>query len=233
MENNNLNNSDPEDPGSQQTKSVNEVPHQNKYPVFDMNGMNYNTPSVIPSSNLPPSPLSEPQILNEGAIITESVKNTNNTLYASIKRRSMASFIDGLIIGTISTIISLPVYISQMKNIIAVYNTTNPQFDKSMLDVKNPLYTILTLLSLLIGFIYPVYFIAKGATPGKKLMKIHVVDATGNKAPGFGKAFLREIIGKFASSIFLFLGYIWAFWDKDKQTWHDKIAGTLVVKKIN
>jgi len=29
----------------------------------------------------------------------------------------------------------------------------------------------------------------------------------------------------------LFLGFFWIIWDKKKQGWHDKIAGTLVVKE--
>jgi uncharacterized RDD family membrane protein YckC len=28
------------------------------------------------------------------------------------------------------------------------------------------------------------------------------------------------------------LGYFWAIWDKDNQAWHDKIAGTVVVKEV-
>jgi uncharacterized RDD family membrane protein YckC len=32
------------------------------------------------------------------------------------------------------------------------------------------------------------------------------------------------------SILVLFLGYFWAAWDRKRQTWHDKIAGTYVVK---
>jgi uncharacterized RDD family membrane protein YckC len=28
----------------------------------------------------------------------------------------------------------------------------------------------------------------------------------------------------------LFLGFFWILWDKDQQGWHDKIAGTVVVR---
>ena len=27
----------------------------------------------------------------------------------------------------------------------------------------------------------------------------------------------------------LFLGYFWMLWDREKQTWHDKMAGSVVV----
>lgn len=42
---------------------------------------------------------------------------------------------------------------------------------------------------------------------------------------------LREVIGKFVSGLVLGIGFFWAIWDKDNQTWHDKIAGTVVVRK--
>lgn len=82
-------------------------------------------------------------------------------------------------------------------------------------------------------WIYSVIFIWKfgGATIGKKLMKIQVVD-TNYQPVSLWKAFLREVIGKFISGLIFSLGYIWAIWDKDRQAWHDKIAGTYVVTKI-
>jgi uncharacterized RDD family membrane protein YckC len=32
------------------------------------------------------------------------------------------------------------------------------------------------------------------------------------------------------SIIVLFLGFLWMIWDQEKQTWHDKIAGTIVIR---
>ena len=36
-------------------------------------------------------------------------------------------------------------------------------------------------------------------------------------------------VGKLLSGIPCGLGFFWMLWDKDKETWHDKIAGTTVV----
>ncbi|HOI42342.1 MAG TPA: RDD family protein [Elusimicrobiales bacterium] len=67
-----------------------------------------------------------------------------------------------------------------------------------------------------------------GATPGKMIMKVRIVDAeTGGKVP-VDKAFLRSFFS--LASLFLMLGYIWAAWQKDGRTWHDLIAGTKAVK---
>jgi uncharacterized RDD family membrane protein YckC len=41
---------------------------------------------------------------------------------------------------------------------------------------------------------------------------------------------VRETVGKIISGFFLALGYFWAIFDRDSQAWHDKIAGTTVLK---
>lgn len=45
---------------------------------------------------------------------------------------------------------------------------------------------------------------------------------------GYGKAFLRYV-GRIVSAIPCLIGYIAMLWDPQKQTWHDKIADTVVV----
>ena len=51
-----------------------------------------------------------------------------------------------------------------------------------------------------------------------------------NGAPvNFAVALVRSL-SSFFSALVLFLGFFWAGWDREKQAWHDKIAGTLVVR---
>jgi len=67
-----------------------------------------------------------------------------------------------------------------------------------------------------------------GQTPGKKLFGLKVVLTDGRPVPP-GIAFLRWV-GYFVSAIFLYLGYLWVIVDRKKQAWHDKIAGTVVIR---
>jgi len=67
-----------------------------------------------------------------------------------------------------------------------------------------------------------------GQTVGKKALSIRVVDFNTGGPIGFGRGFLRWI-GKLVSGIPCYLGYLWMLWDKEKQTWHDKIATSVVV----
>ncbi|MDR1139984.1 MAG: RDD family protein [Rickettsiales bacterium] len=78
-------------------------------------------------------------------------------------------------------------------------------------------------------FSYVAYmWIRFAATPGKLLLGLRVVDEQ-----TFGKMTLRQATKRFFSFILsvapLFLGFIWSNFDKRCQTWHDKIAGTVVV----
>ena len=82
----------------------------------------------------------------------------------------------------------------------------------------------------LIGWLYFALFTGlEGQTPGKMLVGIKVVDAEG-RVPGRGSVLMREVIGKFVSIIPLTLGYLWMLWDPKSQTWHDKMAGTYVIR---
>lgn len=72
------------------------------------------------------------------------------------------------------------------------------------------------------------FWIYKSATPGKMLTKLKIVDAKTGKKPTILQFILRYV-GYFVSSIFL-LGFIWVAFDKRKQGWHDKIAGTVVIR---
>jgi uncharacterized RDD family membrane protein YckC len=67
-----------------------------------------------------------------------------------------------------------------------------------------------------------------GMTPGKRLCNCRVVDARHGGKPGWGQSILRYI-GYIISTLTLGIGFLWMLWDRQKQTLHDKIAGTRVV----
>jgi uncharacterized RDD family membrane protein YckC len=77
---------------------------------------------------------------------------------------------------------------------------------------------------------YPIYFEGgpTGATPGKRICGIRVIDMRTGGPIGYGRAFIRWIM-KIVSGIPLYLGYFWMLWDKEKQTWHDKVSDSVVV----
>ncbi len=66
-------------------------------------------------------------------------------------------------------------------------------------------------------------------TLGKRAIGAVVTD-TQLQPIGYGRA-LARLVAELASAIPLNLGYLWPLWDRQRQTFHDKLAGTLVVRK--
>lgn len=153
----------------------------------------------------------------------ESNQN-NSDKYAGFGRRILAYWVDFLILFPIG------LTIQQMfgANPFAMFQyETLEQLQKAQQSGTN---TIPTLISLAIGLAYFLIMWVNydGATPGKRLMAIKIVKSDGSKL-SYPAAFLRYI-GYFVSAFVFGLGYLWMIWDKKKQAWHDKIAGTVVVK---
>jgi len=84
-------------------------------------------------------------------------------------------------------------------------------------------------LALLLTAAYYTYFegTEDGQTIGKRACGISVQSVDGGSI-GHLRAFLR-FIGRYISAIPIGLGYFWMLWDPNKQTWHDKIANSVVV----
>jgi uncharacterized RDD family membrane protein YckC len=92
-------------------------------------------------------------------------------------------------------------------------------------------------MDFLLSWVFPavaviVFWVVKQATPGKMSVSAKIVDAkTGNAAT------TGQMIGRYfayyLSLIPVGLGFIWVAFDARKQGWHDKLAGTVVVRKRN
>ncbi len=70
----------------------------------------------------------------------------------------------------------------------------------------------------------------KGQTLGKQIVGIQVVKADTGQFLGAGTAFLRWLLSAILGGL-CFLDYLWPLWDSKKQTWHDMIVGSVVIKK--
>ena len=68
-----------------------------------------------------------------------------------------------------------------------------------------------------------------GATPGKMILGLRIVQARTLGRVGLLGSVLRYLAYS-VSGIVLMLGFIWAAFDRRKQGWHDKIAGTVVIR---
>ncbi len=62
------------------------------------------------------------------------------------------------------------------------------------------------------------------------LFNARVVDAKSFGKPSTGQL-IGRYLGYYLSILGLGLGFFWIMWDKRKQGWHDKLAGTLVIRE--
>jgi uncharacterized RDD family membrane protein YckC len=86
-----------------------------------------------------------------------------------------------------------------------------------------------------LGYIMPVlltiwFWIRFLGTPGKLLLNLQVVDAKSMIALTVWQA-IGRYLGYFVSILVFFMGFFWIAFDRRKQGLHDKLAGTLVIKK--
>lgn len=85
------------------------------------------------------------------------------------------------------------------------------------------------LLGFLLAIAYSVFFWVRYlGTPGKLLCHCHLVDAR-TLGPLTVKQSLLRNLGYLVSWGTLGLGFLWIIWDKHKQGFHDKIAGSVVL----
>jgi uncharacterized RDD family membrane protein YckC len=96
---------------------------------------------------------------------------------------------------------------------------------------------LITMISVFgLGIFNKIYLVSKrGSSIGQGVMKLKVVDATGN-IPPMGTLLIRLLVQvgmsfvPFLSIFLVLLDVLWPLWDEQKQTLHDKAAGTFVVK---
>jgi uncharacterized RDD family membrane protein YckC len=74
------------------------------------------------------------------------------------------------------------------------------------------------------------FWIARQATPGKMALSLRIVDAKTLGPLSKGQA-IGRYLAYYVSSIPLGLGLLWVAFDRHKQGWHDKLAGTFVIRK--
>jgi uncharacterized RDD family membrane protein YckC len=80
------------------------------------------------------------------------------------------------------------------------------------------------------------YYVITTATSGGTLGKLAVgLRVTGDdfRRPDWATVFFREVVGRVIVTATFGLGYLWAAFDPRKQGWHDKIADTVVLRRVH
>jgi uncharacterized RDD family membrane protein YckC len=142
----------------------------------------------------------------------EDILYRENMALASILKRAIAFILDELLLSFL-LILGLSDSFNEAKTIEDIINLTN-SFIMEYIAIK---------------IIYQAFFVMQyGATVGKLVMKIRVIEIKTLQNPNVISSLNRAVIRIFSESLF-YLGFLWGMFDSSRQTWHDKTARTLVI----
>ena len=167
---------------------------------------------------------------------TQTVSTSGSAVYehAGFGPRLIAAIIDGVLLGFVTGVINGVLGTAMglgMSALTTTDGTVDPENTGAFMATLFGSMALMLLINLVITWGYYIILTGmKGATIGKMVMKLEVVDENYQKI-SYGKAAMREILGKFLSGLVFCLGYLWVLFDDKKQGWHDKIAHTYVVVK--
>lgn len=152
------------------------------------------------------------QRLREGATDTTALR------YASVGTRFGAVVVDNIIMYVVQTAVNVVL----MGSMGAVADPTNPTAG------LGAGFFLSIVANLLIGALYEGLMVGKtGSTLGKKALGIKVVRPDGSPV-SMGQAFGRHF-ARIPSGMILMIGYLMAFWDDERRSLHDRMAGTRVI----
>lgn len=168
---------------------------------------------------VPPPPVKPPQASSSQAMPQPEVQaNPNGKISGEFGTRLLAAIVDYAIVGAIS-------YPARMVITTLLALALGPIVDRH----SDGLETVAT--ALIVYFYYGYFYSTKGASPGKLLLNLEVIDSESGGRLTPWKAFFREAIGKPISAIPFFMGYLIVLFRDDRKALHDLLFDTQVVSK--
>ncbi|HTY02210.1 MAG TPA: RDD family protein [Rhodocyclaceae bacterium] len=145
--------------------------------------------------------------------------DSNEVEYAGFWIRLGATLIDVILVMAITTPLLTWIYGGEY-------------FDSEVANriVAGPADFLITWVAPFVAAVW--FWRARQATPGKMALSLRIVDA----GTGGTLSLRQSVIRYFAylvSTLPLCLGFVWIAFDSRKQGWHDKLAGSVVVRSKN
>ncbi len=140
--------------------------------------------------------------------------NSNNLQLASMRSRALAYVIDDFLV----TIIIMMIF---WEDIISVSHDMNALMYLLKAELAFPL--------IILKIIYQTFFVwYYGATIGKIVVKIRIIDVNDWARVSIISSFLRAV-GRIFSEMFFYIGFLIGFFNNGRKTFHDITGRTLVV----
>lgn len=181
---------------------------------MDIDGLDLSTP---PRDGWPSSLLPTPPDLPE---------------YAGFGERFIAFIIDALIMAAIFIVLYLPFALLMGDNGSGGKVDVDFFFLNVSLRTGSRAETVIVMsLGILVFFAYPIILLQwNQRTLGMRLFALRLVGEKGDDARFWAVA--ARVLAAIISALVIYIGYLWALFDKDNRTWHDIIARTCVIKDV-
>jgi uncharacterized RDD family membrane protein YckC len=147
---------------------------------------------------------------------------------APLLKRALAFAMDLILCGFLSfpilfalALIYLPDYFTQLTTALSQAQGPIPQVPENA-SIVGSLISNLVLALYFAGF-----HAVHGFTPGKALMRLRVVDSTGEK-PSFLRGFARALVLIVSMNLF-FIPFLYVFFNPQRRAFHDIVSDTCVV----
>jgi uncharacterized RDD family membrane protein YckC len=147
-------------------------------------------------------------------------------VYAGFWIRVLAALIDSVLVSVVAYPILIAVYGWSSIDAGALANDPLGTLLQSLLETIRQ--TVFEWVFATIAII--LFWMFRSATPGKIIVGARIVDARTGGRPSKAQC-IGRYFGYFVSIFPLCLGLIWVGIDKRKQGWHDKLAGTVVIRE--
>jgi uncharacterized RDD family membrane protein YckC len=183
-------------------------------------------------STMPPPP---PPPSNISSYPTDAYMGAGE--YAGFGIRLGGRLLDGILYGLLGAVFYIPAFImgaAAVKDCTRTTSGDTTSIDCTGDQLKGGLLAGAIALGaiglIVVVLLYVKHLGSTGQTWGRRIVGVKVVDKVTKQPIGFGRAFGRSIIENTISGWLCWLGFLWMLWDADKQTWHDKIVNSVVVR---
>jgi uncharacterized RDD family membrane protein YckC len=170
--------------------------------------------------------------------------------YVGFWRRFCAFWIDALILAIPTWLTLIPFFFGPLSSQMFQFfygpgrfitdpstgrQVPNPAYTEALFASLEGMFRWFALAAVLVFAIQLLYhailWSRRGGTFGQLILGIQVRSEVDGSRISFGRACLRYF-GYIVSVWILYLGFIWVAFDPRKQGWHDKIAGTVAIRKV-
>lgn len=197
-------------------------------------------PGQVQAGELPPIEAATPPQTYWAVAQAPAEPPPAGTQYARVRRRFGAWLIDMVVLALVAAVLLWPIAADLFRTIVDALpdrarpgRTYTPEVQAAISEAfaaATPAFLRASAILQLLALAYLAgSWAAFGRSPGMALVGIRIAREEDGQPPGPGRVVIRYAGYLLSAFPFLF-GFIWAIFDKRNQAWHDKLAGTIVVR---